>query len=44
MPLALAKPVITWLYAPHFRPKAIAWIITKIQAQANRSKLFSSKA
>ncbi|MDZ4873598.1 MAG: Undecaprenyl-phosphate 4-deoxy-4-formamido-L-arabinose transferase [Chroococcidiopsis cubana SAG 39.79] len=44
MPLALAKPAITWLYAPHFRPKAIAWIITKIQAQANRSKLFSSKA
>jgi glycosyltransferase involved in cell wall biosynthesis len=43
MPLFLAKPAITWLYAPHFRPKAIAWVITKIQSWTNRSELFGSK-
>jgi glycosyltransferase involved in cell wall biosynthesis len=32
MPLPLAKPAITWLYAPKFRPKAIDWTVTKIRA------------
>lgn len=34
MPLPLAKPAITWLYAPQFRPKAIDWTITKIRSWA----------
>ncbi|OKH23028.1 glycosyl transferase [Hydrococcus rivularis NIES-593] len=32
MPLPLAKPAITWLYAPHYRPKAIDWTLTKIRS------------
>lgn len=32
MPISLAKPAITWLYAPQFRPKAIDWTVTKIRA------------
>ena len=43
MPVTLAKPAITWLYAPHFRPKAIAWIIKKIQSRVNRAVFFASK-
>lgn len=43
MPVALAKPAITWLYAPHFRPKAIAWIITKIQSRVSPATVFGSK-
>ena len=31
LPLPLAKPAITWLYAPHFRPKAIDWTLNKIR-------------
>ncbi|WP_309739445.1 glycosyltransferase [Chamaesiphon sp. OTE_20_metabat_361] len=32
MPLALARPAMTWLYAPQFRPKAIDWTVRKIRA------------
>jgi glycosyltransferase involved in cell wall biosynthesis len=32
MPLPLAKPAITWLYAPQFRPKLVDWTITKVRA------------
>jgi glycosyltransferase involved in cell wall biosynthesis len=32
MPLPLAKPAMTWLYAPQFRPKVIDWTVTKIRA------------
>lgn len=31
MPLALAKPAIAWLYAPHQRPKLIDWTVTKFR-------------
>ncbi len=31
MPIPLAKPAMTWLYAPQFRPKAIDWTIRKIR-------------
>jgi glycosyltransferase involved in cell wall biosynthesis len=30
MPLPLAEPAITWLYAPHYRPSWISWLVTKI--------------
>jgi glycosyltransferase involved in cell wall biosynthesis len=32
MPVSLVKPAITWSYAPHYRPKAIDWALTKIRA------------
>jgi glycosyltransferase involved in cell wall biosynthesis len=32
MPLPLAEPAITWLYAPHYRPKAISWSIRWVRA------------
>lgn len=32
MPVPLAKVGITWLYAPHLRPKAIDWTLTKIRS------------
>jgi glycosyltransferase involved in cell wall biosynthesis len=32
MPLFLVKPAITWSYAPHYRPKAIDWALTKVRA------------
>ena len=32
MPLPLAKPAITWSYAPHYRPKAIDWALNKVKA------------
>ena len=31
MPLPLAKPAISWLYAPHQRPKFIAWTTNKLR-------------
>ena len=31
MPLPLAKPAISWLYAPQVRPKLIDWAITKVR-------------
>lgn len=31
MPLPLAKPAISWLYAPHHRPKLISWTTTKLK-------------
>ncbi len=31
MPLTLARPAMTWLYAPQFRPKGIDWTIEKIR-------------
>jgi hypothetical protein len=31
MPVPLAKLGITWLYAPHLRPRAIDWTLTKIR-------------
>ncbi len=31
MPLSLAKPAIAWLYAPHQRPKLVAWMVTKFR-------------
>ncbi|MEA5573570.1 glycosyltransferase family 2 protein [Calothrix sp. UHCC 0171] len=35
MPISLAKPVITWLYAPQFRPKFIDWIINQVRLLVN---------
>lgn len=32
MPLALAKPAISWLYAPQNRPKLISWTTSKLRA------------
>lgn len=31
MPLPLAKTAIAWLYAPQKRPKAIDWVLTRMQ-------------
>ena len=31
MPLSLAEPAITWLYAPHYRPKVISWTIQQLR-------------
>lgn len=31
MPLPLAKLAISWLYAPHLRPKLIDWTVTKFR-------------
>ena len=31
MPLPLAEPAITWLYAPQHRPKLVNWTVTKIR-------------
>ena len=35
MPLSLAKPAISWLYAPHHRPKLINWTVTKLRSAMN---------
>lgn len=35
MPLPLAKPAISWLYAPHHRPKLINWTVTKLRSVIN---------
>ena len=32
MPLPLAKPAITWSYAPHYRPKAIDWALNAVKS------------
>jgi glycosyltransferase involved in cell wall biosynthesis len=32
MPLFLAEPAMTWLYAPHHRPKLVDWTVTRIRA------------
>ena len=32
MPLPLAKPAISWLYAPQQRPKLVSWTTTKLKA------------
>ncbi|MBD2141675.1 glycosyltransferase [Anabaena sp. FACHB-1250] len=32
MPLPLAEPIITWLFAPQHRPKLVDWTVTKIRA------------
>lgn len=34
MPLPLASPAITWLYAPHYRPKVISWTVQRLRALA----------
>lgn len=34
-PLSLAKPAMTWLYAPQLRPKTIDWIVNKVRLLAN---------
>lgn len=31
MPRPLAEPAITWLYAPHYRPKVISWTVQRLQ-------------
>lgn len=31
MPQPLAKPAITWLYAPHCRPKVISWTVQRLR-------------
>ncbi len=31
MPLSLAKPAISWLYAPHHRPKLVSWTTSKLK-------------
>ena len=35
MPLPLAKPAISWLYAPQKRPKLIDWTTTKLRVLMN---------
>jgi glycosyltransferase involved in cell wall biosynthesis len=35
MPPALAEPAITWLYAPHYRPKLISWTVQKLRMLTN---------
>ena len=35
MPLSLAKPAISWLYAPHKRPKLVNWTTTKLRVLMN---------
>ncbi|MBE9155754.1 glycosyltransferase [Nodosilinea sp. LEGE 06152] len=37
-PQSLAKPMIVWLFAPQYRPKAIAQILGRLKALVNRSK------
>lgn len=32
MPVPLAKPAISWLYAPHLRPKPIDWTLTQLRS------------
>ena len=32
MPLPLAKPAISWLYAPQQRPKLVSWTTTRLKA------------
>lgn len=32
MPLPLAEPIMTWLFAPQNRPKLVDWTVTKIRA------------
>lgn len=32
LPLPLAKPAITWLFAPHLRPQFIGWTLKKIRS------------
>lgn len=32
MPLPLAEPAMTWLYAPQHRPKLVDWTVTKLRA------------
>lgn len=32
LPLPLVKPVITWFYAPHQRPKLMQWTVSKVRA------------
>lgn len=34
MPRPLAEPAIGWLYAPHYRPKAISWTVQRLRAWA----------
>ena len=31
MPRPLAEPAITWLYAPHYRPKLISWTVQRLR-------------
>jgi glycosyltransferase involved in cell wall biosynthesis len=31
MPLAFAQPAMSWLYAPHFRPKVVDWTVRQIR-------------
>jgi hypothetical protein len=35
VPLPLAKPAISWLYAPQFRPKAVDWVVSKLRLLTN---------
>lgn len=35
LPLPVAKPAITWLYAPQFRPRAIDWVLNRIRSLVN---------
>jgi glycosyltransferase involved in cell wall biosynthesis len=35
MPLFLAAPAITWLYAPHYRPKLISWTVQRLRTLAS---------
>lgn len=37
-PRPLAKPMIVWLFAPQFRPKAIAQVLGRLKALVNRSR------
>jgi glycosyltransferase involved in cell wall biosynthesis len=32
MPLSLAEPAMTWLYAPQHRPKLVDWVVTRVRA------------
>ncbi len=36
VPLPLAKIAIRWLFAPHFRPKAVGWMLNKLRTLVNQ--------
>lgn len=35
MPIALVKPAVSWLFAPHHRPKIVSWTVGKLKTAIN---------
>ena len=35
MPLQLARPAVSWLFAPHYRPKVVSWTVNKFKSVFN---------